>query len=158
MSTELTRIAELAKKNKKLKFLSIAHQLTVEAMERAFFSLKKEAGAGVDGITYAQYEADVRGNLNRLHERLKSGRYRAQPLRRSYIPKEDGRLRPIAIPALEDKVVQKATAELLGAIYEQDFVKWSYGSRPGRSAHEALDEVGRIICRGPIGHVLESDI
>ena len=158
MSTKLTRIAELAKKNKKLKFLSIAHQLTVEAMERAFFSLKKEAGAGVDGITYTQYEADVRGNLNRLHERLKSGRYRAQPLRRSYIPKEDGRLRPIAIPALEDKVVQKATGELLGAIYEQDFVKWSYGSRPGRSAHEALDEVGRVICRGPMGYVLEADI
>lgn len=158
MSTELTRIAELAKQNKELKFLSIAHLLTVEAMERAFFRLKKEAGAGVDGVTYAQYEVEVRGNLERLHERLKSGRYRAQPLRRSYIPKEDGRLRPIAIPALEDKVVQKATIEMLSVIYEQDFVKWSYGSRPGRSAHEALDEVGRVICRGPIGYVLEADI
>jgi RNA-directed DNA polymerase len=158
MSTKLSRIAELAKKNKELKFLSIAHLLTVEAMERAFFSLKKEASAGVDGITYRQYEVDVRGNLERLHERLKSRRYRAQPLRRSYIPKEDGRLRPIGIPTLEDKVVQKASVELLSAIYEQDFLGGSYGSRPGRSAQDALDEVGRIICQCPISYVVEADI
>lgn len=158
MSTKLSRIAELAKKNKELKFLSIAHLLTVEAMERAFASLKKEASAGVDGITYRQYEVDVRGNLERLHERLKSRRYRAQPLRRSYIPKEDGRLRPIGIPTLEDKVVQKASVELLSAIYEQDFLGCSYGSRPGRSAQDALDEVGRIICQCPISYVVEADI
>ena len=158
MSTKLTRIAELAKKNKELKFLSIAHLLTVEAMGRAFVNLQKEASAGVDGITYAQYEVEVRGNLEKLHERLKSRRYRAQPLRRSYIPKEDGRLRPIGIPVLEDKVVQKAVVELLSVIYEQDFVKCSYGSRPGRSAHDALDEIGRVICRRPIGYVLEADI
>jgi hypothetical protein len=121
MSTKLTRIAELAKENKELKFLSIAHLLTVEAMERAFSSLRKEASAGEDGITYAQYEVDVGENLEKLHKRLKSGRYRAQPLRRTYVPKEDGGLRPIAIPWLEDKVVQKATVELLSAIYEQDF-------------------------------------
>lgn len=158
MSSKLTRIAELARQNKELKFLSIAHLLTVEAMERAFFSLKKEAGAGVDGVTYAQYEKDVRGNVERLHERLKGGRYRAQPLRRSYIPKEDGRLRPIGIPVLEDKIVEKAAGELLGAIYEQDFLKCSYGSRPGRGAHDALDEVGRVICQRPIGYVVEADI
>ena len=158
MSTKLTRIAELAKKNKELKFLSIAHLLTVEAMERAFGRLEKEASAGVDGITYAQYGEDVRGNLKRLHERLKSGRYRAQPLRRSYIPKEDGRLRPIGIAVLEDKIVEKAAVELLSAIYEQDFVKSSYGSRPGRSAHDALDEVGRRICQRPICYVVEADI
>jgi group II intron reverse transcriptase/maturase len=158
MSTKLTRIAELAKNNGALKFLSIAHLLTVEAMERAFSRLRKEAGAGVDGITYAQYEVDLRGNVEKLHERLKSGRYRAQPLRRSYIPKEDGRLRPIAIPVLEDKVVQSATVELLEAIYEQDFLDCSYGSRPGRSAHDALDAVGRVICQRPISYVLEADI
>ena len=158
MSTKLTRIAELAKEDKTLKFLSIAHLLTVEAMERAFASLRKEAGAGVDGIRYAQYEQDLGGNLQRLHERLRDGRYRAQPLKRAYIPKEDRKLRPIAIPSLEDKVVQKATVELLGAIYEQDFFGCSYGSRPGRSAHEALDEVGRIICRRPISYVVEADI
>ena len=121
MSTKLTRIAELAKQNRKLKFFSIAHLLTVEAMEQAFLSLRKEASAGVDGVTYAQYREQERGNLERLHERLKSGHYRAQPLRRSYIPKEDGRQRPIGIPVLEDKIVQKAAVELLGAIYEQDF-------------------------------------
>jgi group II intron reverse transcriptase/maturase len=158
MSTKLTRIAELAKNNKALQFFSIAHLLTVEAMERAFSRLRKEAGAGVDGITYAQYEVDFKGNLEGLHERLKSRRYRAQPLRRSYIPKEDGRLRPIAIPALEDKVVQSAAVELLEAIYEQDFLGCSYGSRPGRSAHDALDEIGRIICQRPISWVLEADI
>jgi len=158
MSTKLARIAELAKKNKELKFLSIAHLLTVEAMGRAFVSLKKEASAGVDGITYAQYEVKVRENLERLHDRLKSGRYRAQPLRRSYIPKQDGRLRPIGIPVLEDKIVQKAGVELLSAIYEQDFLKCSYGSRPGRGAHEALDEIGRVMCQRPISYVLEADI
>jgi RNA-directed DNA polymerase len=101
---------------------------------------------------------DGRGNLEKLHEQLKSGRYRAQPLRRSDIPKEDGRLRPMAIPSLEDKVVQKATGELLSAIYEQDFLRCSYGSRPGRSAHDALDEIGRIIGQRPITYVLEADI
>lgn len=158
MSSKLSRIAELAKQNKELKFLSIAQLLTVEAMERAFVGLQKKASAGVDGITYAQYEEGVRGNLEKLHERLKSGRYRAQPLRRSYIPKEDGRLRPIGIPSLEDKVVQKATVELLSAIYEQDFLGCSYGSRPGRSAHDALDEIGRVICQCPISYVVEADI
>jgi RNA-directed DNA polymerase len=158
VSTKLTRIAELAKGKKELKFLSIAHLLTVEAMGRAFLRLRKEAGAGVDGVRYAQYAMELGENLAKLHERLRTGRYRAQPLRRSYIPKEDGRLRPIAIPALEDKVVQSATVELLEAIYEQDFLDCSYGSRPGRSAHDALDEVGRIICQRPIFYVLEADI
>ena len=114
MSTKLTRIAELAKQDRKLKFFSIAHLLTVEAMEQAFLSLRKEASAGVDGVTYAQYREQERENLERLHERLKSGHYRAQPLRRSYIPKEDGRQRPIGIPVLEDKIVQKAAVGLLG--------------------------------------------
>jgi group II intron reverse transcriptase/maturase len=158
MSTKLIRIAELAKQNKELRFFSIAHLLTEEALEGALSSLKKKASAGVDGVTYAQYAEEVKENVERLHERLKSGRYRAQPLRRSYIPKADGRQRPIGIPVLEDKIVQKAAVELLSAIYEQDFLKCSYGSRPGRSAHDALDEVGRVICQQPIGYVVEADI
>lgn len=93
-----------------------------------------------------------------LHDRLKSGKYRAQPLRRIYIPKEDGRQRPISIPSLEDKIVQKAAAALLNAIYEQDFLDCSYGFRPGRGPQDALDEVGRIICRRPISTILEADI
>jgi len=110
------------------------------------------------GVTYADYEEHLVENLCKLHEKLNSGTYRAQPLRRIYIDKEDGRKRPISIPSLEDKIVQRATVELLNAIFEQDFLDCSYGFRPGRSAHDALDEVGRVSCRKPTEWVLELDI
>jgi group II intron reverse transcriptase/maturase len=158
MSTKLSRIAELAKKDKGLKFFSIAHLLTQDALYEAFESLRKDASVGVDGVTYAAYEVHAWENIRKLHDRLKSGQYRAQPLRRVYIPKEDGRQRPISIPSLEDKIVQKAAVDLLNAIYEQDFLKCSYGFRPGRGAQNALDEVGRVICTRPISTVLEADI
>jgi len=158
MSTGLIRIAELAKEDKERQFISIAHLLTVEALYQAFDNLRKDASAGVDGVTYVEYEVDAWENIQKLHDRLKSGQYRAQPLRRVYIPKEDGRQRPISIPSLEDKIVQKAAVDLLNAIYEQDFLKCSYGFRPGRSPQEALDEVGRVVCRRPISTVLEADI
>ena len=158
MSTKYTRIAELARKDKGAKFSSIAHLLTEVALYEAFVSLRKDASAGVDGVTYAEYEVDAWGNIQKLHDRQKSRQYRAQPLRRVYIPKEDGRQRPISIPSLEDKIVQKATVDLLNAIYEQDFLDCSYGFRPGRSAQDALDEVGRVICTRPISTVLEGDI
>ncbi len=158
MSTELNRIAELAKGDRKRQFLSIAHLLTPEALQRAFEGLRKDASGGVDGVTYREYQADAKGNIQKLHERLRSKRYRAQPLRRVYIPKEDGNQRPISIPSLEDKIVQKAMVELLNAIYEQDFLECSSGFRPGRSPHNALDDVGRIVCRRPIRWVLEADI
>jgi RNA-directed DNA polymerase len=158
MSTQLNRIAELARENGQQQFLSIAHLLTQEALSEAFRSLRKEASAGVDGVTYAEYEVNAEENLQKLHDRLKSQRYRAQPLRRTYIPKESGEARPISIPALEDKIVQKATVELLNAIYEQDFLDCSYGFRPGRSAHQALEAVGRIICGQGTQYVLEADI
>ena len=108
--------------------------------------------------TYAGYEVEAWENIQKLHDRVKSGQYRAQPLRRVYIPKEDGRQRPISIPSLEDKILQKAAVELLNAIYEQDFLGCSYGFRPGRGPQDALDEVGRVICRRPISYVLEADI
>jgi group II intron reverse transcriptase/maturase len=158
MSTKHIQIAELAKKDKGKKFFSIAHLLTPDALYEAFEGLRKEASVGVDGVTYAGYEADVWENIRKLHGRLKNGQYRAQPLRRVYIPKEDGRRRPISIPSLEDKILQKATAELLNAIYEQDFLECSYGFRSGRSAQDALDEVGRVICMHRISTVLEADI
>jgi RNA-directed DNA polymerase len=158
MSTELSRITELAKEDKHRQFTSIAHFLTVEALYAAFLNLRKEASAGVDGVRHVEYAGNVRENLEKLHERMKKGQYRAMPLRRIYIPKEDGKQRPISIPALEDKIVQKATTDLLNAIYEQDFLDCSYGFRPGRSAHEALDEIGRIICRHPVSFILEADI
>jgi group II intron reverse transcriptase/maturase len=158
MLPEHIRIAELAKKDKGLKFTSIAHLLTQIALYEAFVCLRKDAGAGVDGVTYAEYEVDAWENIRKLHDRLQNGQYRAQPLRRVYIPKEDGRQRPISIPSLEDKIVQMATVDLLNAIYEQDFLKCSFGFRPRRSAQEALDEIGRAICWRPISTVLEGDI
>jgi group II intron reverse transcriptase/maturase len=112
----------------------------------------------VDGVTYQQYDANTKEKIPILHGKLKSGQYRAQPLRRIDIPKEDGRRRPIWIPTLEDKIVQRATAKLLNAIYEQDFLECSYGFRAGRSAQDALDEIGKVICRRPIAYVLEADI
>ena len=158
MSTELDRISELAKEDGKRQFYSIAHMITFGALYAAFRGLRKKASAGVDGVTYEKYERDVAGNIQALHERLKNGKYQAQPLRRIYIPKENGKQRPISIPALEDKIVQKATVEILNAIYEQDFLDCSYGFRPGRGQHQALDEVGRVICTRPTGWILELDI
>ena len=158
MSTELDRITELAKEDPKRQFYSIAHMITFGALYAAFRGLRKKASAGVDGVTYEEYERDVAGNLQTLHERLKNGKYQAQPLRRVYIPKENGKQRPISIPALEDKIVQKATVEILNAIYEQDFLNCSYGFRPGRGQHQALDEVRRVICTRPTEWILEIDI
>jgi group II intron reverse transcriptase/maturase len=155
---ELSRIAELAKQDAGRKFYSIAHLLTTAALWGAFDSLRKDAAAGVDGVTYADYEEHLVENLDKLHEKLKSNTYRAQPLRRIYIDKEDGRKRPISIPCLEDKIVQRATVELLNAIFEQDFLDCSYGFRPGRSAHAALDELGRVLHFRPTEYVLELDI
>jgi RNA-directed DNA polymerase len=158
MSTEINRLSELAKEDPKRQFFSIAHLITPEKMYAAFLSLRKDAGAGVDGVTYEEYGKDAARNIRELHQRLKDGKYRAQPLRRVYIPKENGKQRPISIPALEDKLVQKVMVEILNAIYEQDFLDCSYGFRPGRGAHQALDEVGRVICTRPTGWILELDI
>lgn len=155
---DLSRIAEVAKQDAKVKFSSIAQYLTTEALWEAFDGLRQDAAAGVDGLTCAQYGQGLIENLRGLQERLKTKTYRAQPLRRIYLDKEDGSKRPISIPALEDKIVQKAVVKLLNAIFEQDFLDCSYGFRPGRSAHEALDEVGRVLCRKPVGYVLELDI
>lgn len=158
MSTELERISKLAGENRQLKFLSIAHLLTPEALTEALKSLRKDASAGVDGVAYGEYRMEAGRRIQELYERVRGKRYRAQPLRRIYIPKEGGKQRPISIPALEDKILQKAMVTLLNAIYEQDFYRCSYGFRPGKSQQDALNEVGRIICLRPMGWVLEADI
>src|ERR1700733_9949424 len=158
MSTQIDRISELAKEDPKRQFFSLAHLITAEALYAAFRGLRKKASAGVDGVTYQMYEKDAARNIRQLHERLKEGKYRAQPLRRIYIPKENGKERPISIPSLEDQIVQKATGEVLKAIYEQDFLECSYGFRTGRGPHQALDEVGQVICRKPTSWILELDI
>ena len=158
MSTQIDRLTELAKEDPKRQFYSIAHMITFGALYAAFRGLRKKASAGVDGVTYEEYERGVAGNIQALHERLKNGKYQAQPLRRVYIPKENGKQRPISIPALEDKIVQKAMVEILNAIYEQDFLDCSYGFRPGRGQHQALDEMGRVICTRPTGWIREIDV
>ena len=158
MSTELSRLSELAKADMTTRFLSLAHLLTPAVLKTAFEGLRKDASAGVDEVTYREYEQNMWQNIPTLHHRLVSHHYRAQPLRRVYIPKENGTERPISIPALEDKIVQKATVTVLNAIYEQDFLPCSYGFRPNLSAHDALDAIGRTICRGSIAYVLEADI
>jgi RNA-directed DNA polymerase len=158
MSPELDRLTELAKEEPKRQFFSIAHLITPEALYAAFRSLRKEAGAGVDGVTYQEYQKDAERKIQELYQRLKNGKYQAQPLRRVYIPKENGKQRPISIPALEDKIVQKAMVEVLNAIYEQGFLECSYGFRPGRGQHQAVDEVKRVICTRSTGWILELDI
>ena len=122
MFTDINRIAELAKEDPKRQFSSIAHLITGAKLYEAFRGLRKDASAGIDGVTYEQYETNVEEKIQQLHQRLKEGKYQAQPLRRVYIPKEDGKRRPISIPVLEDKIVQKAVVDLLNAIYEQDFL------------------------------------
>jgi RNA-directed DNA polymerase len=158
MSQDLDRIAELAQEDPGRRFHSIAHFLTPKVLYEACFSLRKDASVGVDGLTHAEYARDAHEIIRKLHERLKSKTYRALPLRRIYIPKEDGTQRAISIPALEDKIAQRATADLLSAIVEQDFLPCSYGFRSGRGAQEALDEVGRVICTQGTNYVLELDI
>lgn len=158
MCTDIDRIAELAKEDPKRQFYSIAHLITVEKLYEAFRNLRKNASAGIGGVTYAEYETDAEENIRQLHRRLMAGKYQAQPLRRVYIPKENGKQRPISIPSLEDKIVQKAAVALMNAIYEQDFLGCSYGFRPGRGQHQALDEVDRVIFTRSTGWILELDI
>lgn len=157
--TPLSRLTELAKEDSARRFYSIAHFLTPTALCEAFKQLRKDASAGVDGVTFQEYQKELGRKLQDLWERVKGGKYRTQPLRRVYIPKEDGKSeRPISIPALEDKIIQGATVRLLNAIYEADFLDCSYGSRPGRSPHQALDEIDRVLFRESITCVLELDI
>src|SRR6516164_959861 len=138
--SELERVRQAAKKDKKLRFTALLHHIyNPETLRMAYFSLKKEAAPGVDGETWRHYGEELERNLQDLSERLKRGAYRAKPVRRVYIAKTDGRQRPLGVPALEDKIVQRAAVEVLNAISETDFLGFSYGFRPGRSQHQALD-------------------
>src|SRR3989475_10423166 len=134
MFTDINRIAELAKEDPKRQFASIAHLITGEKLYEAFRSLRKNASAGIDGVTYQQYETNAEENIRQLHRRLKEGKYRAQPLGRVYIPKEEGKQRPISIPALGDKIVQKAAAYLPNATSHEGFLHSSVEDSTGRRA------------------------
>ena len=158
MSPELLKVAERAKREPEGRFHSLAHLLEVPALERAYHRQRKSAAVGVDGITKETYGQDLEARLRDLHARLKSKQYRHQPIRRVHIPKDGGKTRPIGIAAFEDKVVQDALREVLEAIYEQDFVDGSYGFRPGRSAHDALRALDRVVHRGEVSWILEADI
>jgi RNA-directed DNA polymerase len=158
MSPELLKVAERAKREPAGEFHSLAHLIDVPALERAYSRQRKDAAVGVDGETKEQYGQELGARLQDLHERMKSGRYRHQPIRRVNIPKDQGKTRPIGISAFEDKLVQEALREVLEAIYEQDFLECSYGFRPNRSAHDAIRALNRAIYEGEIQWMIEADI
>lgn len=153
----LDRVRAAARRDKDAKFTALFHHITLDALNRAFLSLKRRA-AGVDAVTWEQYAQDVEANLAALHEKLHKGAYRAKPSRRVFIPEADGRQRPLGSASLEDKIVQRTVVELLNAIYETDFVGFSYGFRPGRDRRDALDALAAGITRQKVNWVLDPDI
>jgi RNA-directed DNA polymerase len=158
MSPELLKVAERAKRDPLGRFHSLAHLLDEAALARAFHRLRKDAGVGVDGITKERYGQNLDEHLKDLHERLKAGRYRHQPIRRVHIPKDKNRTRPIGVSTIEDKMVQDAIREVLEAIYEQDFLSCSFGFRPGRGAHDAIRALNQAVHAGEVNWILEADI
>ena len=160
VSTRQQRIAELAQQAPQMGFTSLNHHLGFTWLLVAYWSTRRDGAAGVDGVTAADYEADLIANLRSLLERAKSGSYRAPPVRRVHISKGPGtnETRPIGIPTLEDKVLQRAIVMLLQPIYEQDFKPCSYGFRPGRSAHQALGDLQHQLMKNGSGWILEVDI
>ena len=158
VSQALARIRQAAKLRKKERFTSLLHHVSIDLLRLSFFALKKDAAPGVDGLAWRDYETRLEDNLEDLHARVHRGAYRALPSRRQYIPKADGRQRPIAVCALEDKIVQRATAAVLNAIYEEDFLGFSYGFRPKRSQHDALDALVVGITTTKVNWILEVDI
>jgi group II intron reverse transcriptase/maturase len=158
VSQALGRIRQAARQRKKERFTSLFHHISADLLRRAFFELKRNAAPGVDGLTWQDYEADLERKLEDLHARIQRGAYRALPSRRRYIPKADGRQRPLAIAALEDKIVQRAVVAVLNAIYEEDFLGFSYGFRPKRGQHDALDALVVGITTKKVNFILDADI
>lgn len=157
-SIGLQGVREVARRDRRARFTSLLHHVTIGWLRESFYSLKKRAAPGVDGMTWQEYEERLDDRLTDLHERVHRGSYRAQPSRRVYIPKADGRQRPLGIAALEDKIVQHAVGVVLSAIYEEDFLGFSYGFRPGRGQHDALDALWVGIMRKRVNWVLDADI
>ena len=158
MSMGLLRVMERARKEPQGKMRSLAHHIDEEALERSYRRIRKDAAAGVDGVTKQEYGENLKDNLSDLHDRLKAMKYRHQPIRRVSIPKSNGKMRPIGISTIEDKIVQGALRETLEAVYEQDFIDCSYGFRPGRSAHAAIKALNQSIRYGEANWILEADI
>jgi group II intron reverse transcriptase/maturase len=158
MSQSLDRVRKAARLRKKDRFTALFHHITVDALRTAFYALRRKAAPGVDGMTWQDYEAELELRLEDLHTRVQRGAYRPQPSRRTYIPKADGSQRPLAIAALDDKIVQGATVMVLNAIYEGDFCGFSYGFRPGRGPHNALDALCVAIDHRKVNWILDADI
>src|SRR5437870_2155105 len=158
VSQGLAGVRKVARDNKEMKFTALLHHLTVDLLRESFYSLKRKAAPGVDGVTWQEYEIGVEDRLVDLHGRVHRGAYRAQPSRRVYIEKADGRQRPLGVAALEDKLVQQAVATILNQIYEEDFLGFSYGFRPGRSQHQALDALSYALLKKKVNYVLDADI
>jgi RNA-directed DNA polymerase len=158
VSSELGRVRQVARKDKEVRFTALFHHVTVERLEAAYRAISPNAAPGVDGVTWRDYGSDLEANLRDLHARVHRGAYRARPTRRVLIPKPDGRLRPLGVASLEDKILQRAVVEVLNAVYEEDFLGFSYGFRPGRSQHDALDALAVGITRKKVNCVLDADI
>ena len=158
VSQGLAGVRKAARENKEMKFTALLHHLTTDLLRESFHSLKKKAAPGVDGVTWQEYEVGLENRLIDLHARVHRGAYRAQPSRRVYIPKSDGRQRPLGVAALEDKIVQQATVTILNQICEEDFLGFSYGFRPGRSQHQALDAMSYVLLKKKVNYVLDADI
>ena len=158
VSSALDRVRRMARQDKEVRFTALLHHVDVDRLRAAYFALEPKAAPGVDGVTWWDYGEDLERNLRGLHGRVHRGAYRARPSRRVYIPKADGRQRPLGVAALEDKILQRAVVEVLNAVYEQDFLGFSYGFRPGRSQHQALDALAVGIQRRRVNWVLDADI
>jgi len=154
----LDRVRRVARQDKEVRFTALLHHVDVDRLRVAYWALEPKAAPGVDGVTWQDYGEDLEANLRDLHARVHRGAYRARPSRRVYIPKADGRQRPLGVAALEDKLLQRAVVEVLNAIYETDFLGFSYGFRPGRSQHQALDALATGIERKKVNWVLDADI
>ena len=155
VSQGMAGVRRAAKERKEMKFTALLHHVTVGLLRDSFYALKPKAAPGVDGITWQEYEAGLEGRLADLHSRVHRGAYRAQPSRRVYVPKPDGRQRPLGVAALEDKIVQQAVVFILNQIYEEDFRGFSYGFRPRRSQHQALDALYVAITRKKVNWILD---
>jgi hypothetical protein len=154
----LDRVRHVAREDKEAQFTALLHHVDLDRLRAAYRAIRPAAAPGVDGVTWLAYGQDLEANLQDLHRRLHAGRYRAKPSRRSYIPKADGRRRPLGIATVEDKILQRAVVEVLNAIYEVDFRGFSYGFRPGRNPHHALDALAAGVVRKNVNWVLDADI
>jgi RNA-directed DNA polymerase len=158
VSSGLLDVRKVARKERRTRFTALLHHVTVNLLRDSYYALKRDAAPGVDGLTWREYETNLEEKLADLHSRTHQGTYRAQPSKRAYIPKADGRQRPLGIAALEDKIVQQAVVTILNQIYEEDFLGFSYGFRPGRSQHAALDALWVGIMRKKVNWILDADV